>query len=438
MEPESGMPVMLIVFTLFMLTLMQAFLVLSQSAIFNADTIILRKMAENRNKRSLRILKMISEPRITTMHLSLSVALAFSIYAVTYQAFSPHLIKLLQNAAPLPPFLLSALSVVIIFALLFPFYLFFGILVPRRIGIFRADRIASQICGAYHGIYVLLFPITWVLHAATIQLCRVAGVLPNARKQDVTEERILTMVNRGEQTGAILKNEKTLISKVFEFNDTTAYDIATHRTDLLAVEDTATLYETAQLAQQKGYSRIPVYHEDLDNIIGVVYVKDLLRYVGKHMNNATPVTEMMRTPYFIPESMQCSQLFTELTERKMQIAVVIDEYGGTAGIVTMEDLLEAIVGNMQDEYDAEEQEIEKLSDTTYRIQGVTAIETVNDALGLALPSQEQDTIGGFVVMLLGHLPFEGERPVIAFENLLFTVEKMKDNRIGSLLLEMQA
>ena len=230
------------------------------------------------------------------------------------------------------------------------------------------------------------------------------------------------MVDKGEETGAILENEKELITKIFEFNDTTASDIATHRTDVVAVEDTATLSDIVQLSLKGGYSRVPVYHEDLDNIVGIVYVKDLLKYVGNHMNNAASVIDIMRKPYFVPETKLCSELFTELSERKIQIAVVIDEYGGTAGIVTMEDILESLVGNMEDEYDREDQEIVKIDETTYRMKGIASIDEVSDELDMELPQEEYDTIGGFVVELLGHLPREGEHPTITYKNVQFTVE----------------
>jgi putative hemolysin len=208
----------------------------------------------------------------------------------------------------------------------------------------------------------------------------------------------------------------------------------THRTDVAAVEDTNSIQNVVQLAIEEGYSRIPVYQEDLDTILGVVYVKDLLKYVGSQVNKEMKITDIMRPAYFVPETKHCSELFAEMTERKTQIAIIVDEYGGTEGIITMEDLLEAIVGNIQDEYDHEEQEIFKVSENTFTVDGSTAIDEISSLVGIDLPEGDYDTIAGFVVEMLGRIPKPGEHPSISFENLDITVEDVEDRRITKLLI----
>ena len=177
------------------------------------------------------------------------------------------------------------------------------------------------------------------------------------------------MVDVGEQKGVIQNSAKDMIANIFEFDDTTVTEIMTHRTDMTAVEDTSSISEAVNLSIENGYSRIPVYHEDLDDIVGIVYVKDLLKYVCSQMPEETKLTDVMRGASFIPETKRCSELFAEMTASKTQMAIIVDEYGGTEGLVTMEDLVEAIVGNIQDEYDNEEEEIHKVNDNTFTVDG---------------------------------------------------------------------
>lgn len=436
MEPEPDRNIFLYILILILFTLFNALVVLCESAILGANIHVMNKKAEAGDKRASRILHLINSPRTITTCQVLTTMLAFISCAFAYQKFAPPLISGMYTFMPLPHEVLSGFALVIISFILLIFYLIFGFMIPRRIGTYRADSVATGIAGIYYSITILLFPVTWVLDIIVIQISRIFGVASDAKRKGVTEEGILTMVDKGEETGAILENEKELITNIFEFNDTTAADIATHRTDVVAVEDTATLHDIVQLSIKGGYSRVPVYHEDLDDIIGIVYVKDLLKYVGSHMHRAASVTKVMRKPYFVPETKLCSELFTELSERKIQIAVVVDEYGGTAGIVTMEDILESIVGNIEDEYDSEDQEIIKLDENTYRMKGIAPIDEVEDQLHIQFPEEDYDTIGGFVVELLGHLPKEGEHPAITYQNLRLTVEQMKDNRIETLLIEI--
>ena len=436
MGPEPDSNIFLTILILLLFTFLNAFFVLCESAILNVNIHNMNKKAEEGDKRAKRILQLMNQPKTVTTYQVLTTMFAFFACAFAYQKFAPGLIDWLETFMPIHHTVLSGFALVIIAFILLIFYLIFGVMIPRRIGIFRADGVAIRVSGIYHGVCILLFPITWILYTVVAQISRIFGVAPDAKKKGVTEEGILTMVDKGEETGAILENEKELITKIFEFNDTTASDIATHRTDVVAVEDTVAVSDIVQLSLKGGYSRVPVYHEDLDNIIGIVYVKDLLKYVGNHMNNATSVTDIMRKPYFVPETKLCSELFAELSERKIQIAVVIDEYGGTAGIVTMEDILESIVGNMEDEYDREDQEIVKIDETTYRIKGIAPIDKVSNELDIGLSKEDHDTIGGFVVELLGHLPREGEHPTITYQHVQFTVELMKDNRIATLLVEL--
>ena len=210
----------------------------------------------------------------------------------------------------------------------------------------------------------------------------------------------------------------------------------THRTDMACVDAEDSLAEAISVAIEEGYSRIPVYEEDPDNVIGILYIKDLLKYVGNTLPKHKGLKEIMRKAYYVPESKRCGALFSEMTEKHVQMAIVVDEYGGTAGIVTLEDILEAIVGNIQDEYDNEDEEISKIDETTFTMDGVTDLEEVEEQLGIEFPEDDYDTLGGFIISLLGFLPQDGDMNAVEYKNIRFTVLNVDERRIGKVKVEI--
>ena len=259
-----------------------------------------------------------------------------------------------------------------------------------------------------------------------------------ADEEVVTEEEIRMMVDVGEEKGVIENIQKEMINNIFEFDDIDVTDIMTHRTDMVAVEDTDTLKDVVALSIENGYSRIPVYHEDQDNIIGIVYIKDLLKYISmdKFPENDSP-KDYMRDAYYVPFSKSCGSLFSEMTEKRVQMAVVVDEYGGTAGIVTLEDLVEAIMGNIQDEYDNEEEEIVEEEENIFTIDGTAYIEEVNELVGDIIPEGDYDTLGGFLISNLGFLPKDEDKNELQYENLKFTILNVEERRIGKVRVEIE-
>lgn len=251
------------------------------------------------------------------------------------------------------------------------------------------------------------------------------------RDDDVTEEDIRMMVDAGNETGAIENTQKEMINNIFEFDDVSADDIMTHRTDVKAVSTAASLADIVKLSIQYGYSRIPVYDEDLDNIVGLAYIKDLLKYVIEPLPKTKKAKDIMREPFYVPKTLNCSKLFSEMTERHVQMAIVVDEYGGTAGIVTLEDLVEAIFGNIQDEYDKEDEDYKRIDDHTYIIDGGMDLEEAAELLGIEIDEDEceYDTLGGFITFLLGYIPQDDEKPEADYENVHFSVLEVKDKRI---------
>ena len=208
----------------------------------------------------------------------------------------------------------------------------------------------------------------------------------------------------------------------------------TPRTDVYALDVNDPIEEALSIAMQEGYSRLPVYEEDIDHVFGVLYVKDLLPYVGKLLPESLSLRDFARPIYFVPGTKRCGELFSEMTEKHLQMSVVVDEYGGVAGIVTMEDLLESIVGNIQDEFDHEEEDITQTGEHSFEVDGSTAIEELNDMLDVKLPEGDYDTLGGFIMDRLGRIPTEQE--TVTYENLAITVLKMDDRRIDTVHIEI--
>ncbi len=253
--------------------------------------------------------------------------------------------------------------------------------------------------------------------------------------EDETEKEILMLIDEGEEKGVIEESQREMITNIFEFDDLLASDVMTHRTEIEAIEISDDISQVVEKSIAAGYSRIPVYEDELDNIKGVMYIKDLLKYVGKSIPKTLTIADVMRKPCFFPETKRCGDLFNEMTEKHLQLVFVCDEYGGVSGIVTIEDLLEAIVGNMQDEYDNEVEEIEQVNETTYSLDGTTDIEEVADILGIEFPDGDYDTVGGFIMSELGRIPGEDESPVVEYEGYSFKVDTVDDRRIEKITAE---
>ena len=337
----------------------------------------------------------------------------------------------------IPLGIVNGVSVVLITILISYFSLVLGELVPKRIAMQAPEKVSFAVAGPLCFVAKIAKPFVKVLSMSTNAVVRIFGFDPNADVENVTEEEILMMVDAGEEKGVIENVQREMINNVFEFNDLDAGDIMTHRTDMTCVEaDDTSFEEIVKLAIKTGFSRIPLYDDDPDNIIGVIYVKDLLKYVGKQLPGKNTLRSIMRDAYFVPETKPCGEIFTEMSTQRIQLAIVIDEFGGTAGLLTLEDLVEAIMGNIQDEYDDEDEEISRIDDNTFTIDGITDIEEGEERIGVTLPEGEYDTLGGFIISKLRRLPKDGETNVVQFENATFTVLNVEDKRIGKVRVEI--
>lgn len=435
MSPDGNLfwQLVLIVVLIFV----NAFFALSELAVVTANDARLKKLAEDGNRQAAILVKMLALPSSFLATIQVGVTLSgLMASAVASESFADRVVAAFHGSS-LSPSLIKAVSVLVITILLSFVTLVFGELVPKRIAMKNPEKIALKVAGTLKTIALIFKPFVALLAFSTNAIARLFGVSAAAEMKNVTEEEILMMVDVGEESGTIEENEKEMINNVFEFNDRTAGEVMTHRNDICAVEITATLDEIVKAGVDEGYSRIPVYEDDLDNIVGIVMLKDLLRFIGVNPQNHFDLKKIMREPLFIPETKRCDELFTEFCAQKQHMAVVVDEYGVTAGIVTMEDIVESIVGDIQDEYDNEEAEFSKINDNTYAIDGMASIEEVSELLDVELPEGDYDTVGGLVLDRLGRIPDEDEHPSVVVENVTFTVQKVEERRIDKLLAVKQ-
>ncbi len=416
------------IFVLCILIALNAFFAATEIAFISLNDTKIEKQAKQGNKKARQINEMLKEPSkfLATIQIGITFA-GFLSSAFASDAFADRLAPALQQLIPLGIGIWKSVSIVLITIILSYFTLVFGELVPKRIAMKNPEKIANFSIGIIKMISVITAPFVKLLTFSTNIVSRIFGV-KEKEEEIVTEEEIMMMVEAGEEKGTIEKQEKELINNVFEFNDKTVSEIMTHRTDIYALDVRDNIEDILTELNEYKYSRIPVYEDSIDEIRGVLYIKDLFKYLNNKDNNIE-IKDIMREAYFVPQYKMINDLFKELQKNKKQLAIVIDEYGGTAGIVTMEDILEELVGNIFDEYDDIENEFEKIDENTFRISGSVSIAELNKILKVDIPEGEYDTLSGYLIELLGRIPEDDEKPIIETPNVTYKIEEYEDKRI---------
>lgn len=410
------------IITLFCLILLNAFFAMTEIAFVSLNDAKIDLLAKSGDKKAQKIKKLLDMPSKFLATIQIGVTLAgFLSSAFAAESFADDLAPLLT---PLIGSSAKNVSIILVTILLSFFTLIFGELVPKRIGMKNHEKISFATVGIIRAISIILAPFVKILTATTNAVSKLFGVT-ESDEEVVTEEEIRMMVDAGEEKGAIEEEEKEMINNVFEFNDISVSTIMTPRNDLFALDINLTISELfKELENDRTYSRIPVYAEDLDDIKGILYVKDIL---NKPID--TKIADLIREPFYVPETMKINELFDELKLQKVQIAIVVDEYGGTAGLVTMEDILEELVGDIYDEYDEIESLYEVIDENTYLFDAGITIYDLSKVLDIDIEEGDYDTLSGYFLELLGRMPKVNEHPTITTDKLEMTVEDFKDNRI---------
>ena len=414
---------------LIILILLNAYFAASEIAFISLNDAKIEKQAKEGNKKAKQIEKMLKTPSKFLATIQIGITLAgFLSSAFASDAFANQLAPVLNNLIPVISLdAWRTISIILITIVLSFFTIVFGELVPKRLAMKNYEKISFATIGIIRTISIITAPFVKLLTVTTNSISKIFNVSEN-EEEIVTEEEIKMMVDQGEENGTIEEDEKEYINNVFEFNDITASEIMTHRTDIFAVDINTSPGELLEeiIKDDCKHSRIPVYDETIDEIKGILYVKDIIKNINK---KTIKIKNIMKDAYFVSQSKLINELFKELQKNKKHIAIIVDEYGGTAGLITMEDILEEIVGDIYDEYDEIEEEYEKIDDKTFIISGSMPIYDVNKLLEAHIPEGDYDTISGYLQEEMGRIPTEEEMPTIETEELTFKIEEYEDKRI---------
>jgi putative hemolysin len=415
------------------LIFINAFFASAEIAVLSLNENRLRRTAEEGDKKAAQMMKFVETPAkfLSTIQIGITMA-GFLGSAFAAENFADRLTRWLVDTVhvtTLSQNVLHAVSVIVITFILAYFTLVLGELVPKRLAMKYPEKVARMASGVIRGTSVIFKPIIWLLSISTNGILRLLHIDPNEERSDVSEDEIRLMVDIGEEKGTIESSERTMIENVFAFNNMTAEDVMIHRTDMKAIWVEDTPEEIVNTIERTGLSRFPVYEEDADDIIGILSTRQYL--LNAHRGMPKPLREILRPAYFVPESVRTDILFRDMQTKKVHMAIVVDEYGGTSGLVTMEDLLEEIVGNIYDEFDPQdEQDIIKIEDNLWRIAGSTELENVAETLDILLPLEEEyDTLGGLVFAQLSVIPEDGTQITVDACGLHIHVKEIAERRV---------
>ncbi|MGL5151042.1 MAG: hemolysin family protein [Clostridium sp.] len=419
---------------IFVLVLINAFFSSAEMAIISINKTKINLLAEEGNKKALLISKLIDEPSNFLATIQVGITLAgFFASASAATSISGSFGTILNNFN-IPYSNEIALFLVTIFISYITLVL--GELLPKRIALQKAEAIAMFSVKPITFISKLAKPFVIFLSGSTNILLKLLGMSSHNISERVSREELKSIIELGEVQGAINEIEREMIDGVIEFDDKLAKEIMTPRTEVFMLEGNSSIKDNIDVILKENFSRIPIYENDIDNIIGVLYMKDLFSSVVTNGIENINIKSLIRKPYFVPETNSIDKLFKALKESQNYLSILIDEYGGFSGIVTMEDLIEEVVGDISDEFDDNCPEIEKIDQFSYIVNGLVTIDEVNDTLGLTLKSDSTDTIGGFIMELLGTVPKEDDNIEINHDNIFFKVLTLDEKRIEKIKIHI--
>lgn len=416
---------------IFVFIFLNAIFASSEAALIAVNDVKVESDSNNGNKKATKVLRFIKKPTVFLSAIQIGITMiGFLNGSVASEAFTPLIIGWLsgfiegvENSA-----LAATLVQLFVTLVLTYFQVVFGELVPKKLALKKPEAIIYNTVGMLTVLVNAMRPLVWLLTKSANGVSRLLGINPNDGEETMTEEEIRMIVVSSGQKGVLDKRESKMIENILDFDDTEVSSIMTHRTELSALDANSTKEQVFEFVKNEQFTRFPVYKDSIDHIVGILHVKDLIKYM-MDPNQTFNLKNLLRKPYFIPDSKKTSELFRELQQAKAYIAIVLDEYGGTAGIVTIEDLLEEIVGNIFDEYDEIDEEIKEVGPGVFEIDGLVNIDDVEDIVKAGLPTDDYDTLSGFILGQLGRFPNKGEHVEIDYKNYRFEVLEYTDNVI---------
>ena len=437
MEPgplmSTGIEIAIIVF----LVIISGMLVAAQRSINEVNKNQIKELAEENDKKAIILMNLLDR------HFGVLVV---TMLVVSLCGFINGSLMLANHGIALRNFLLAkdiagagAISMILLTLLNTVIFCIFVLFFPRQIGRQHAKGVALSLAGFTRNFMVIAKPITVLMIGLTNIILKIFRQQSTAYEESYSEEEVISMLEIGQESGALKEEGKKMINSIFAFDDKLAYEVMTPRTDVFAIDILDEPDEFMDELMEMRYSRIPIYEEDSDNIIGILNIKDFLIKAREKGFENVNIREILRKPFLIPETKNIDSLFFELQKTKQHIAILIDEYGGFSGIVTMEDIIEEVMGDIDDEYDIEEVEIEDLGNNRYLIDGNTSLDDINEEIHINLQSESSETIGGFIIDILGEIPNDDpdESINVQYENYLFEVLNVKDRRIERVIMNIK-
>lgn len=426
----------------FFLIFLNAVFACAEIALLNANDVKISQLASKGNKKAIRLQCLTEKPARFLATIQVAITLSgFLGSAFAAENFSDMIVSAVSRSGwnlHISAATLDTIAVIIITLLLSYLTLVFGELVPKRVAMKKADKMALSMSGLVSFVSTIFAPLVWLLTISTNGILRLFGIDPKDEAEEVTEEEIMLMVDASSESGCIEEEEKEIIQNVFEFNDTTAGEIATHRKDIamLSTDDSAEEWE--QTIHDTRHSIFPVCTDSIDKIIGVLNAKDYFRLDDKSIENV--MENAVKPPYLVPETVSADVLLKNMRTRKEYFAIVMDEYGGTSGIVTLTDLIECIVGDIEYADESEEEsvpEIEQIDEKTFAVTGLASIGDVEKAIGRELSEHDCDTIGGYIISVIGAIPEDGSTLSTENDILFIDVTEVKDHRIEKATIKLK-
>lgn len=434
--PDPSLPIGLFLVIIIILLVLKSFFAAIKVSISTVNRNRIKHLALEGNKKARSLMKILDQPdKVRASIQTLITMTGFIASALTAIGIANNLGKYFMKNN-----IMFSLELAVIISTLILVYIniVFSELYPKRLAVNYAESIALNLSKPILLLTKLVSPFNWLLLKSVNFLLRITRQKVEASEEEFSEDDVKSMLDVGQETGVLNEQGKRMINCIFAFDDKVAYEIMTPRTDVFYIDINDPSEEYLEELMELRYSRIPVYDDDSDNIIGIINIKDYLIKARELGFENVDLREILRKPYFVPETKNLETLFFDLQTSKQHIAILIDEYGGFSGIVTMEDLIEEIVGDIDDEYDQIQKEIEIIDENTYRISGFMSLDDLNEELHINLQSDNSETIGGLIIDILGEIPNDDdhEERIIEYNNCIFTIESIKERRIETIKLHI--
>lgn len=430
-DPESSIAIQIVLIVV--LTLINAYFAASEMAIVSVNKSKIHRLSEEGNKKAKLVEKLLDQPTnfLSTIQVAITLAGFFN-SASAATGISKSFANVLKNWSV--PYA-DTIAVVLITILISFITLIFGELVPKRIALQKAESYSMFCAKPILVISKIASPFIKILSWSTKFILRIFGMADENVEESLSREEIRSMVESGQENGVFNEIETDMITNIFEFDDSLALNVMTPRTDVYCIDINDALSDNIDQMMTMQYTRIPVYDDSIDNIIGILNMKDFAIEARKVGFDNVDIKKLLRKPYFVLETKNIDDLFRELQKEHQHIAILVDEYGGFSGIITVEDLIEEIMGDIEDEYDHDDEpKLQKIDNNNYIVDGNYLLDDLDDELDLKLSNNNHDTIGGFVLHLLGEIPEENQQRTVKYENLTFLIISVKGNRVTKIKL----